>query len=134
MTDKEKNMSMEKRATSTAEPTRDLPVYVPAADIYEKPDAILVMCDMPGVDEKHVDVSLEDDVLTLVGEQVLAEPQGYERIYRARRPGLFRRSFTLHSEIDRDQIQARVKQGVLSLVLPKSKKARPKKIAVTVES
>lgn len=134
MMEKENTVSVEKRAPRTAEPTRDLPVYIPAADIYEKPDAILVMCDMPGVDEKHIEVSLEDDVLTLAGEQLIAEPQGYERIYRSRRPGLFRRSFTLHSEIDRTKINARVKQGVLSLVLPKSKKAQPKKIAVTVES
>jgi HSP20 family protein len=109
---------------------QDQPVFTPAADIYEKEDAILVMCDMPGVDEKHIDITLEDNTLTLTGYQDAAVPEGYGLVHRGYLTGIFRRSFTLTSEIDRAGIEARISNGILNISLPKAKESQPRKIAV----
>ncbi|NLE67655.1 MAG: Hsp20/alpha crystallin family protein [Lentisphaerae bacterium] len=116
-----------------AEMTRDLPVFVPATDICESKDAIEVVCDMPGVPETQVDVSLEDNVLTITGCQAADEAEGYDLVHRGYREGMFRRAFTLTDEIDRGRIRARMAQGVLRLILPKAEKSKPRKIAVEAE-
>jgi len=113
-----------------AELAADRPVYTPATDIFEKSDSLLVVSDMPGVDEKSVDVTLENDVLTITGHQQAAEPEGYAAVRRGAVPGVFRRSFTLTADIDRARIQARIQNGVLRLELPKAEEAQPRKIAV----
>jgi HSP20 family protein len=109
--------------------TEDRPVYTPATDIYEKDDSILVLCDMPGVDEKNVDVTLENDILTLTGTQVAEEQQG-SASYREYWPGVFRRVFQLSTDVDRAKIKATMKNGVLQVMLPKAEAAQPRKIAV----
>ena len=108
----------------------DRPVYSPATDIYEKEDSLLVICDMPGVDEKQVDITLEDDVLTLTGAQQADEPADQSLIYRSYWSGVFRRSFRLSADIDNSKIKATMKNGVLHVLLPKAEKAQPRKIAV----
>jgi len=113
-----------------AELAQDRPVYVPATDIHEKPDALLVVCDMPGVDEKRVDVSLEDDVLTITGEQDARAPERHEALHQGYGTGVFRRSFTLTADIDTARIEAKLAHGVLRVVLPKSERAKPRRIAV----
>ncbi|NCC52851.1 MAG: Hsp20/alpha crystallin family protein [Spartobacteria bacterium] len=110
---------------------QDLPVFAPAADIYEKEDAILVVCDMPGVDDKHVDVTLDNDELTLTGYQHIEEPEGYELLHRGYAEGIFRRSFTLTSEINREKIEAKITNGILRLTLPKAEEVQPRKISVS---
>ena len=119
-----------KEQAKDVEHTRDLPVYAPATDIYEKKDAILVFCDMPGVVEKGLDITLEDDVLTICGCQDMAEPEHREAIYRGFRPGIYRRSFTLNTPVHRDGIKARLTHGVLEMSLPKAEAAQPRKIQV----
>ena len=133
MSAKEKQVAVEKKPDSgrTAELTRDLPVFAPDVDIYEKDDAILVLCDMPGVDEQHVDVTLENDVLTLTGYQETAEPEDITLLYRGYASGVFQRSFTLSTEVDRNKIGARIRQGVLQITLPKAEEAKPRKITVS---
>ena len=116
------------------EMTRDLPVYSPATDIYEKEDSILVVCDMPGVDDKQVDITLENGVLTLTGCADTREPDAYELAYRGHQPGVYRRSFTLSTDIDHSKIKASISKGVLQVVLPKAEKATPRKIKVEVGS
>lgn len=133
MSAKEKQVVVEKKTDSgkPAELTRDLPVFAPDVDIYEKENAILVLCDMPGVDDKHIDITLENDVLTLTGYQGTAEPEGVTLLHRGYAQGIFQRSFTLSTEVDRDKIVARINQGVLQLTLPKAEEAKPRKITVT---
>ena len=127
----EKNTQVEKKESADkVEMTRDLPVYAPETDIFEKNDSILVVCDMPGVDEQSVDITLEDDVLTLTGCQKPVDRPGYSLLYRGYGTGIFRRSFTLSADIDRDSIKARLANGVLNVTLPKAAKAQPRKIAV----
>ena len=109
---------------------QDRPLYSPDTDIYEKGDAVLVLCDMPGVDDKHVEVTLENEVLTLTGYQQVEEPDGHDPVYWGFRPGVFRRSFTLSTEVDRSKIKAKIRNGVLQVVLPKAEEAQPRKIVV----
>jgi HSP20 family protein len=134
MTTPSKDLQPQKKETvGGVELAQDRPVFLPPTDIYERDDAVLVKCDMPGVDEKHVDVTLEDDVLTLTGDPQIAEPEGHEALYRGYWPGIFRRSFTLTTEVDREKIKARIRHGVLEVVLPKAEAAQPKRIKVETE-
>lgn len=120
-------------ASRSVELAQDLPIFLPPTDIYEREDAILVICDMPGVDEKHVDITLENDVLTLTGHPQGDAPSGYECLYRGYEPGVFRRSFTLTTEVDRSKINAKLRHGVLRVLLPKAEEAQPRKIKVQAE-
>jgi HSP20 family protein len=115
-----------------AERTRDRPAFVPRADIYETDDAIFVVADMPGVDESSLDITLENNVLTINGYVAPKAPEGYSLVYSEYREGDYVRSFRLSDEIDRSGIEATLNDGVLSLTLPKVKEARTRKIAVKV--
>jgi HSP20 family molecular chaperone IbpA len=115
---------------SGAERTREQKAFVPYADIYETGDEIVVVSDMPGVSEETVEITLEQDVLTINGYVKTAPPEGYSLAYAEYDVGDFVRSFRVSNEIDRDGIQATLKDGVLRLHLPKAGPAKTKKIAV----
>ena len=117
-------------AEADAERTRDRLAFVPRADIYETDGAIFVVADMPGVDESSLDITLENNVLTINGYVESVPPEGYSLSYAEYREGDYVRSFRLSDEIDRAGIEATLKDGVLSLSLPKIKEARRRKIAV----
>ena len=105
--------------------------WVPPIDITEGEDAYEVTAEVPGVDPKHIDVSLEDGVLTVKGERKAEshdESLGYTRTERVY--GSFYRRFTLPDTADADNISAKTEHGVLRLHVPKKEKALPKKIAV----
>src|SRR5215470_18378972 len=99
------------------------PVFLPPADIYETNDAIVVMAEMPGVSPEGVDISLERRVLTIRGRSAANEHTGYQRVYNEYADGDYERVFTLSENIDRNRIEAMLKDGVLHLVLPKSETA-----------
>lgn len=123
----------QRKNVANVEHTRDLPVYVPDTDIYETEDAVVVVADMPGVDEKHVDVDLENRTLTINGHQVPETFAGFELAYAGYRPGNYRRSFKLSEDVDVEGITARIKDGVLRIRLPKAKELQPRKIPVEAE-
>ncbi len=104
------------------------PVYVPPADIYETNDALVVMCELPGVAPDGVDITLERRVLTIRARAPDQEHSGYQRVYSEYAAADFERVFTLSEDIDRDRIEATVKDGVLHLVLPKAAAAQARKI------
>jgi HSP20 family molecular chaperone IbpA len=116
------------------ERTRDRLAFVPRADIYETADAITVLADMPGVDENTVHVTLEDNVLSINGYVEPVQPEGYELVLAEYRVGDFERTFTLSDQIDRDGIEATVKNGVLRLHLPKITEARRRTIAIKADA
>lgn len=105
-------------------------VFTPAADIYEEKDSFTVLADMPGVEQKNIDISIEDNVLTISGTQNSQEHDGYELLHRGYKTGLYKRSFSLASDIDHAKISAKMNNGVLRLTLPKSEKAKPRKIEI----
>jgi HSP20 family protein len=116
--------------TEDTERTRDRQVFIPRADIYETEDAMIVLTDMPGVDEKSVDITIEKNVLTI---NAFVEPEQHENFrctYAEYGVGDYERSFVLSNQVDREGIEASVKDGVLRLVLPKSKEAKTRKISV----
>ena len=123
----------EDRTPKGIERTSTVPVFVPRCDIYERDDGLMLHADMPGVDEKSVDVELEAGVLTISGKVPAEDRPDHEIIYREFHPGDFRRSFTLTDEIDSGKIEASVKNGVLRVYLPKAEAAKPRKIAVKSE-
>ncbi len=120
----------QRRETGRVEQTRDMPVYIPDTDIYETDNAVVVVADMPGVDDKHVDVDLEQRVLTITGTVEPEKWEGYELAAHGYRSGNYRRSFTLSNDVDVDGISARIKDGVLRIRLPKAKELQPRKIQV----
>jgi HSP20 family molecular chaperone IbpA len=113
-----------------SERTRARKAYVPRVDIYETNDEIVVLADMPGVDENAVDITLEKNVLSINGYVEPEQPDNYSLAYAEYEVGDYQRSFTLSDEIDRDNIQAAVKNGVLHLHLPKAGPAKVRKITV----
>ena len=113
-----------------AERTRTRKVYVPQVDIFETEDAILLLADLPGVDEKGIDVTIEKNVLTIKGTASVEPPAGLTLAYAEYGLGDYERTFTISNEIDRDAVEASIKNGVVRLTLPKSKHAKAKKVAV----
>ena len=120
----------EKKAVqASGESTRDVPVFVPAVDIYESENALTLLADMPGVGIDKIDIDLDSEQLTIRGTVTPQEEKG-KVIYKEFTYGDYYRQFTLSSDIDRAKIQASMKDGVLKLVLPKAEAAKPRKITV----
>lgn len=114
----------------TAERARDRRVFTPRADIIENEHEFVVIADIPGADDRSVEITLERNVLTLRATPPEEQPEGYSLAYSEYAVGDFERSFVLSDQIERDGIQAKVKDGVLRLHLPKSKAAKAQKITV----
>ncbi|HNY66648.1 MAG TPA: Hsp20/alpha crystallin family protein [Deltaproteobacteria bacterium] len=104
--------------------------YLPNVDISEDKDGIYLTADMPGVGDKDVNITLENDVLTIEGKVVPDAVEGHAAVYREYGVGDYFRSFILTEAIDRDRIEAKIKDGVLSIVLPKSEAAKPRHIPI----
>ena len=113
-----------------AERIRDRKAFVPRVDIYETDDQIVLVADVPGVDQDSVEITLEKSLLTVNGYVELEAPEGYDIAYAEYDVGDFERSFRLSNQIDQEKIEAAVKDGVLRLVLPKIGPAKTRKIAV----
>ena len=102
----------------------------PKVDLLESADTWLLHAAMPGVDERGAEVSLERDVLTIRGQGSVSEPEGFERQYGEFRVREYERSFRLPEEIDRENLDASVRHGVLTVTIPKAKAAQPTKVTV----
>jgi HSP20 family molecular chaperone IbpA len=124
----------EAQAPEGVERTRDRKVFVPSVDIIERKEDLLLIADMPGVDDKSLDITLEKNILTINGYVEPEIPDKHKLVYAEYSVGDYQRTFTLSDEIDRERIQASVKNGVLRLILPKAEAAKVKKIAVKVEA
>lgn len=118
------------QAPVEAERTRTRKVYVPRADIYETKDAVVLITDMAGVDEESIDITLEKNILTITGVVEPLSFKDYSLAYTEYDTGDYQRAFTLSSEVDRDKIEARVKNGVLRVILHKAEQVKARKIAI----
>jgi HSP20 family protein len=117
-----------------AELTRQRRVYNPDVDIIERKEDIVVIADMPGVDDKSLDITLDKNVLTIYGRVEAEIPEKHTLYLSEYGIGDYQRVFTLADEVDRERIQATVKNGTLRIVLPKSEAVKTRKIAVTAGS
>jgi HSP20 family protein len=117
---------------SKAEQTRNFPVFIPAVDIFESEGEMTVVADMPGVTVKGLSIDLKDNILTIRGE-ANSPAEGRNIIYQEYQVGNYFRQFNLSEVINQAKIKARLKDGVLTLELPKAEKAKPKQIEVTAE-
>ena len=133
MAKKEQTMEVHKQeetAVDEMERTRSRRSFVPRADIYDTDQEITVLADVPGANEKTVDITLEKDMLSITAFVEPSIPNGFEIAYAEYEEGDYQRSFRLSDEIDRDKIEAVVSDGVLRLRLPKIQEAQTKKIIV----
>jgi HSP20 family protein len=122
----QQKQELEKKEETTI-PAR---VFLPTADIYETNDALNVVLEMPGVDKAGVDIRVEDDVLKVEGRLDFSKYKGLQPLYTEYNVGHYSRSFRLSSKIDQNKIGAELKDGVLSLVLPKVEETKPRTIQV----
>lgn len=116
-----------------ADPAAASTDWVPSVDVKEEAERFLIHADVPGVDPKDIEISMEDGVLTLSGErksESREEGEGWTRVER--RSGRFQRRFTLPETADAEGISAQGSNGVLEIVIPKIAKAQPKRITVKV--
>jgi len=117
---------VERKPESTVPARRFLPV----TDIFETGDELKVILEMPGVGKESVDIRVENDVLTIEGQVDFTKYQGLTPLYTEYNVGNYARSFELSSKIDQERIGAELKDGVITLILPKAEKAKPRKITV----
>lgn len=112
------------------ERTRDGRTYLPNCDIIEKENELLVLADMPGVPADQLDIQYERGLLTIQGRVDRDRDASRNYVVREYGVGDFHRSFEIGEGIDASRIEAEIRDGVLTLHLPKSEKLRPRKIAV----
>jgi HSP20 family protein len=116
---------------ATTESTRNHERYIaPPVDIYETPDGLVVLADLPGVAQEALDVRVDNNVLTIRGHARHTVPS--EATYREYDLVNFFRQFELSDKVDQSHISAELKCGVLTLQLPKAAEAKPRQIAVQV--
>ena len=108
--------------------------FAPPVDVYEDEHNITLKIEVPGIDEKDIDVSIANNTLTVRGERTLEKEEKEENFQRVERQyGSFTRSFTLPNSVDLEQVSADYNKGVLKIRLAKKVEAKPKQIRVTVD-
>lgn len=123
-------MSDNKQLTSTTAEQDQQRAVLPAVDVFEDASGITLLADMPGVPKDMLELKVEGDALLIEGGVSPRTPDGLEAIYAEVRVPRYRRSFTLSRELDTTRIEANLKDGVLSLRIPKQAHAQPRRIAV----
>jgi HSP20 family protein len=105
---------------------------LPPVDIYEDAEGIVLKADLPGVSRDRLSVQVDKDTLVIEGEAAIEMPDDMEALYADLRTTQFRRSFTLSRELQVDQIDAQMQDGVLTLKVPKRAELQPRKIQIKV--
>jgi HSP20 family protein len=131
MSPQELQVQQKREVDKKQETTAPARAFVPATDIFETEVALTIVMEMPGTDKGDLDVSVEDGVLYVEGRVNFDKYEGLQPVYTEYNIGHYRRSFQLSNKIDQSKISAEIKDGVLTLVLPKAAEAKPRRIAVT---
>jgi HSP20 family protein len=119
-----------RRPLASAE-TEGMTAWAPAVDIYEREGEIVVEAELPGLDSKDIDVSVEEGMLTIKGQRKAEREVKEENYYRVERSsGYFRRSMRLPAEADEEKVNASYDNGVLTVTVPKEEPKKPKSIPV----
>jgi HSP20 family protein len=131
MSPQELQVQQKREVEKKQEATVPARTFMPTADIFESDAALTVVLEMPGVDKSNVDINVEAGVLTVEGRLDFAKYDDLRPVYTEYNIGHYRRSFTLSNRVDQNKISAEMKDGALTLVLPKAEEARPRRIAVS---
>ena len=108
-------------------------IWRPAVDVLKKDGNLVLRAEIPGVEQKDIEVQLDGNVLTLKGERKLEHQEDRNNYYRMERySGTFARSFTLPETVDRDKIKADYKDGILTVTIPQRPELKPREIPVAV--
>ena len=129
------NATLEKE-TATAETVEQAErtyTVVPAVDIIERPDQVIVLADLPGAEENSVEVQMENEQLTIGARAILQPPAGMEALYQGFDTCQYRRVFALTDKLDREHISAALKYGVLRVTLPKLPETHSRRTQVKIE-
>jgi len=109
--------------------------FAPPVDVYEDEHNVTLKIEVPGIDEKDIDVRIESNVLTVHGERKFEKEEKEENFRRVERQyGSFTRTFTLPTTVDAEKVSAQYDKGILKVALPKKAEAKPKQIKVDVGS
>src|SRR3982074_3600335 len=109
--------------------------FAPAVDVYEDEHNVTLKIEVPGIDEKDIDIRVENNLLTVHGERKIEKEEKEENYRRVERQyGSFTRTFTLPNTVDTENVQASYDKGVLKITLPKKAEAKPKQIKVNLGS
>jgi HSP20 family protein len=130
MADQEVQVQHKREVEKKQESIVPLRSFLPVSDIFETDHALNVVLEMPGVAKDNVEIGIENDVLKISGRIDIAKYEGLQPVYTEYNIGNYSRSFQLSNKVDQDGIKAELKDGVMTLVLPKSEKAKPRKISV----
>ena len=130
-THQELHVQQKREVENKQERTIPLRSFLPVTDIFETKEALTVVLEMPGVNSTSVEVTVENDLLTIEGRIDFAKYDGLQPVYTEYNIGNYTRSFQLSSKVQQDRISAELKDGVMTLVLPKAEKLKPRKIAVS---
>ncbi len=107
--------------------------FAPAVDVYEDEHKVTLKIEVPGIDEKDIDIRLENNTLTVHGERKIEKEEKEENYRRVERQyGSFTRTFTLPTTVDSEKVSASYDKGVLNIALPKKAEAKPKQIKIGV--
>jgi len=128
--DQELQVQRKREVESKQESTIPARAFVPATDIFETDQALTLQIEMPGVAKDQVEVHVENDVLTIQGRIDFGVYENLRPLYTEYNVGNYARTFQLSSKIEQDGISAALKDGVMTLVLPKVERAKPRKIPV----
>jgi HSP20 family protein len=121
------------RNVKTGDEALSSAIWSPAVDIYETDDEVVVKAELPEVNQKDIDIQIENNTLTLRGERKFNKETKKENFHRIERSyGTFSRSFTLPGTIDQEKINADYKDGILKISMPKREETKPKQIKVAV--
>jgi HSP20 family protein len=130
MSPQELQVQQKRALEAKQEPTVSARTYIPGADIFEAEHALSVVLEMPGVDKSNVDVSVEAGVLVVEGRVDFSKYEGMQPVYTEYNVGHYRRTFSLPNKIDQGGITAEMKDGVLTVTLPKAEAAKARRIEI----
>ncbi len=111
----------------------EAPALVPAVDVIENESGITVKADLPGVTKEGLSIRVDGETLTLEGQVSLGEARKLESVYAEVRTAQYKRTFVLSRDLDTSKIDATMKNGVLTLTVPKLEQAKPRRIQVRSE-
>lgn len=131
MSPQELQVQQKRELETKQEATIPARTFVPTSDIFEAEHALTVILEMPGVDKENVEISVESGVLTVAGRVDFSKYEGMQPVYTEYNVGNYRRSFSLSNKIDQSKIAAEMKDGVLTVTLPKAEEAKPRRISIT---